>query len=138
MRPNDRAIDGKQAPIDAAIVHLAGLETAQDFVPEATPRPRPKAIINRLPWSELRRQIAPAAAIGKSPENTIDHEPMVLPLPATVAIIGQKVLNLAPLIVRKPVGRGSNGHQPLLGNELRIPFATLYHNAFGFTRHDLV
>src|SRR5262249_51851985 len=91
-----------------------GLQVAQDAVPQAPPRPRAETVIDRLPGAEAFGDIAPAAAIGQGPEDGVDHEPVVFPLAAPVAVFGQQVLDLLPLFVGELVGRRRDGHCALL------------------------
>jgi hypothetical protein len=97
VSPNDRSIDRKQLPVDLAAVHLARLQMPQNALPEATPRPRPKAIVYALPGPKLRGDIAPSAAVGQRPKDRIDHHPMILPLATALAIFRQQPLDLLPL-----------------------------------------
>jgi hypothetical protein len=116
MRPDYRAIDGEQAPVNGAVVHLASLEPTQDTVPKASTAPIAKAIVHRLPWPKPFGHVTPASAIGKDPENGIDHEPVVFPLAASLSIGRQQILDLLPLFVGELVGRRHCGHLALLGN----------------------
>ena len=105
MGPHDAAIDAEELPVDGAGVHLAGLETPQDFVPEALTGPGAEAVVDALPGAELLREVAPAAAVGQGPEDAVDHEAVVLPLAAALAVLGQQVLDLRELLVGKLVRR---------------------------------
>src|SRR6516162_3709404 len=116
VSPNHGTVDSKQLPVDLPAVHLARLQVAQDAIPQTTPRPRAKAVIDRLPRTEAFRDVAPATSIGQGPEDGIDHEPMVLPLATPLSIFGQQVLNLLPLLVGEFVGRRRDCHLALLSD----------------------
>lgn len=108
MRPHDRAVDTEQLPVDVPRVHLAGLQVPQDAVPQAGAAPLAEAVVDGLPGAELGRDVAPAAAVGEGPQQGVDHPAVVLPLAPAFAVGGQQVLDLLPLGVGQPVGRGGD------------------------------
>src|SRR3954453_5565923 len=114
VRPDDGAVDAEQLPVDLVRVHLAGLQSPQDFVPQAGAAPLTEAVVDGLPGAELLGEVAPAAAIGENPEDAVDHQAVVFPLATLVPIGRQEILNLFPLGVGQAVGRrgGSHGVAP--------------------------
>src|SRR3954469_10978122 len=97
VRPDDGAVDAEQLPVDLVTAHLAGLESAQDLVPQAGAAPLIEAVVDGLPGAELLGEVAPAAAVGEDPEDAVDHQAVVLPLAALVPVGRQEILNLLPL-----------------------------------------
>src|SRR5438067_1346449 len=119
VRPDDRAVDTEQLPVDLVGVHLAGLESPQDFVPQAGAAPLTEAVVDGLPGAELCGQVAPAAAVGEGPEDAVDHQAVVLPLTALVPVGRQEILDLFPLGIGQAVGRRSGGHGVTPGSVVR-------------------
>src|SRR5258708_28288542 len=138
VRPDDGAVDAEQLPVDLLAVHLAGLQVQEDLVPQARTTPFAEAVIDGLPGTELRGQVAPAAAVGEGPEDAVDQETVVVPLSAAMAVGGEKVLDLVPLGVGQAVGRGCRAHGVAPSGEVDRTESPFQQKTFRFTRHDLV
>ena len=61
--PDDGAVYAEQAEVDLPGPHLAGLEAAEDLVPQAVAAPLAEAVVGGLPGAEAPREVAPAAAV---------------------------------------------------------------------------
>src|SRR5438067_894576 len=91
---DDAAVHQEQVPVDLAVAHPAGLEVAEDAVPQALAGPVAEAVVDGLPGAEAVGQVAPAAAVGQRPEDAVEHQPVVLPLAAAPAVRGEQALEL--------------------------------------------
>ena len=95
MRANDRRIEheGRQ---------VGSLQGAEDFLPDPCFGPAIEPLKHGIPTSEPRRQIAPWCAGASDPDHGIYEQPIVLAVPAGVALpTRQQAFDLTPFLVRQ-------------------------------------
>ena len=105
VSPNDGAVDH----LNRVWNRLALVERGEDQLPQPRQGPAPELAVNRVPFTELFRQVTPRRPGARDPEDAIQNQPMILRgTTATAPDCSDECLEKHPLVVRHQVSRQDN------------------------------
>ncbi len=116
------AVDAEQVGVDQPGLVQPQLQPLDDAVEQPALTHLVEAVVNGLPGAVALGQVALGGAGVQPPEDTVEHQAVVLPLSPALAWAGwEKVAQLRPLGVGEFVSFGHQGSCVTAGNGCPLP-----------------